>query len=343
MIYPLFSIVIATYNSQKTLEKTLKSIKKQKYPQNKIEILAIDGGSTDKTLEIAKKYKCKILQNPKTELIYAKHIGFLKAQGKYLIFLDHDEILENQQSLKIKYSIFKKSNKIKSVMLSGYKTLSDFSPINYYTNEFGDPFTFFIYRESKGDKYFIKEWSNKYKIRFEDKDCVVFNFSEIKPLPLIELWAGGSTLDLEYTRNAFPQTKKTPYLIAHLFYLLNIENNLIAIAKNDSTIHYSSESLYKYVKKLSVRVKNNVYGVDMGMAGFIGREKFQPIWYRLKRYLFIPYSLFILPVLIDSIYLTLTRRKLLYLIHLPLCIYISLSIIYYSFLKILGIKPKNIK
>ena len=44
MNYPLVSIVVATLNSQKTLSDALKSIKMQSYPQDKIEILVIDGG-----------------------------------------------------------------------------------------------------------------------------------------------------------------------------------------------------------------------------------------------------------------------------------------------------------
>ena len=55
MNYPLVSIMIATFNSEKVLPRTLEAIRAQTYPQDKLEILAIDGGSTDSTLEIAKK------------------------------------------------------------------------------------------------------------------------------------------------------------------------------------------------------------------------------------------------------------------------------------------------
>src|SRR6185503_15848983 len=99
MIYPKISIIIPTFNSQKTLPVTLRSLAKQTYLKKKIEILIIDGGSTDKTVEIAKKYSCKIISNPKTELIYGKHLGYLHASGKYVMFLDSDESLENKESL----------------------------------------------------------------------------------------------------------------------------------------------------------------------------------------------------------------------------------------------------
>lgn len=340
MDYPLISIAIAIFNSQKMLAKTLESIRQQTYPQNKIEILAIDGGSIDETLQIAKKYKCKIFKNPRTELVFAKHIGFMKANGEYLMFLDHDEILENHRSLKLKYSAFKKDRRIKAVMPSGYKTPSDYPPINYYINEFGDPFSFFVYRKSANNDFIKRNWSDNYKKVYEDKNCIVISFLNTKSLPLIELWAGGCMIDLQYARSTFSITKKDPTLIANLFYLFNNQGTLVAVTKKDYTIHYSSKSIGIYLKKLNSRVKNSINQTPMGRAGFLGREKFNPFWFRLKKYLFIPYTLLILPAMIDSIYFTVTRKKLLYLVHLPLCIYITFLMVYYLFLKKLGIKPK---
>ena len=54
------SILIPTYNSEKYIEKCLNSVISQTYPN--IEIIIIDGGSTDKTLDIVKKYFFKHLK-----------------------------------------------------------------------------------------------------------------------------------------------------------------------------------------------------------------------------------------------------------------------------------------
>jgi glycosyltransferase involved in cell wall biosynthesis len=53
-ITPLVSVIIPTFNSSRTIEKTLKSIKNQSY--NNIEIIVIDNNSTDNTKEISLKY-----------------------------------------------------------------------------------------------------------------------------------------------------------------------------------------------------------------------------------------------------------------------------------------------
>lgn len=340
MRYQVITVGIATFNSEQTLSKTLKSIKKQSYPQTKIEILIIDGGSVDKTLEIAQQFKARIIKNSKTELIYAKYIAFYKAKGKYLVYLDSDEVLESSDSLIKKYRIFQVNKKIRSVFLGGYKTLPSFAPINNYINEFGDPFSFFIYRESKGDQFLVRNFMNKYhnQIVYDDYEKVVINFNKVDPLPLVELWAGGSMIDLEYSKKTFPQIRENPGLIAHLFYLLNKEGTYLAISKKDYTIHNSVVGVEKYLKKIRSRISNNIYNTPMGEGGFIGRDKFQKKPF--IRFLFIPYTLSIIFPLIDSVYLCWTRRRKVYLIHVVLCIYSCLYIVYYFISKKLHIKPK---
>ena len=49
------SVIIPTYNSQQTLECTLKSIVEQSIGREKVEILVVDGGSGDQTISIAQK------------------------------------------------------------------------------------------------------------------------------------------------------------------------------------------------------------------------------------------------------------------------------------------------
>ena len=155
--FPLFSIIIPTYNSQATLELTLQSVKKQTYPQNKIEILVIDGGSTDATYKIAKKYKCRIIKNSKVLQVYAKHIGYLRSKGKYIMHLDSDEVLENNNSLKLKYQTFKKNKNVRAVLASGYKTPPGYSQANYLVTEYGDAFSYFLYHNSTTYGFFEKD------------------------------------------------------------------------------------------------------------------------------------------------------------------------------------------
>lgn len=337
-IKPNISFLIPTFNSERTLALTLSSIKKQIYPQDKVEILIIDGGSSDKTLNIAKQFSCKIFRNSKTDIMEAEAIGYAKAKGKFMVFLAPDEVLENSQSLELKSQSILSNPYIKSVLPTGYKTPSDYSSINYYINEFGDPFSFFMYRDSKDYRYLISDLKKNYKSVSEDSTKVVFSFSGRKELPLIELWAGGCMVDLEYVKSKFPQIKMKPELIPLLFYLLNKDQMLLAVTKNDPTIHYSTNSIGKYLKKIRSRVEYNIYLTSMGKGGFSGREQFMSSNYGYKKFFFLVYSFFLIVPFLESLYLSLSRKKAIYLLHLPLCLYTSLLITYYFLLKQLKIR-----
>lgn len=89
------SFVIPTLNAQNVLEKCLKSIVRQNIPRQQYEIIITDGGSTDKTLKIAKKYNSKIYQNPLKTAEAGKAVGIKKAKGKFICLIDSDNILPN--------------------------------------------------------------------------------------------------------------------------------------------------------------------------------------------------------------------------------------------------------
>jgi glycosyltransferase involved in cell wall biosynthesis len=87
----LVSVTIPTYNSEKTLEQCLNSVKEQTYKN--IEIIIIDSYSKDKTLEIAEKFKARIVMC-KGKLLEARIVGTEASKGRYVLLLDSDQILE---------------------------------------------------------------------------------------------------------------------------------------------------------------------------------------------------------------------------------------------------------
>lgn len=88
----MLSIIIPTLNEEKHLEKLLKSIKKQDF--NHYEIIVADAGSKDKTLEIAKRYKCRIAKGGSPA--QGRNQGAEEARGDLLLFLDADVILPDK-------------------------------------------------------------------------------------------------------------------------------------------------------------------------------------------------------------------------------------------------------
>ena len=95
---PLVSVILPVYNVEVYLEECLESLKKQSYKE--IEIIAINDGSTDKSLLILelfkKKYdKLKIINQRNKGLSEARNTGLNFINGKYLYFLDSDDYIES--------------------------------------------------------------------------------------------------------------------------------------------------------------------------------------------------------------------------------------------------------
>ncbi len=102
-----FSIIIATFNSESTIKECLQSIKKQKY-QN-FEIIVIDNCSTDKTIEIIKKFnfiKIKILIEKDNGIYDAINKGISNSNGKVISILHSDDFYYNNDVLKKLYYFF---------------------------------------------------------------------------------------------------------------------------------------------------------------------------------------------------------------------------------------------
>lgn len=91
------SIITACYNSESTIEETLRSIQKQTYKD--IEYIVVDGASTDSTLQIVEKYKervNKLVSEPDSGVYNAMNKGINSATGDLLFFLNADDVFINE-------------------------------------------------------------------------------------------------------------------------------------------------------------------------------------------------------------------------------------------------------
>ena len=93
---PLITVVTVVYNGEKFLDKTIESVIKQDY--NNLEFIIVDGGSTDYTINIIKKYEDEIDYwiSEKDEGIYdAMNKGLTLANGDWIYYLGADDTLKN--------------------------------------------------------------------------------------------------------------------------------------------------------------------------------------------------------------------------------------------------------
>jgi len=96
------SAILITYNEESCLERALKSLD---FVQ---EIILLDSYSTDRTVEIARKYGAKIFQESFLAFGDQKNKAILKAQGPWIFWLDADEWVDEQLKKEVLLAVQKK-------------------------------------------------------------------------------------------------------------------------------------------------------------------------------------------------------------------------------------------
>lgn len=169
----LISIILPTYNSEKTIKRTIESIKNQSY-KNK-ELIIINDGSNDETKKICEKEientSYKLINIKNSGVSKARNIGLENATGKYITFIDSDDLYEREFLRKIVREIE-----------SGYDLVS-ISYKNFGLNEkkftAGNSFetdNVNIYLERLKDSYLFNQiWNKIYKLDIIKENRISFD------------------------------------------------------------------------------------------------------------------------------------------------------------------------
>jgi glycosyltransferase involved in cell wall biosynthesis len=97
---PLVSVIIPAYNAEKTIARTLESVLSQTYRH--IEVLIVNDGSTDRTVEIVEAFaqkdrRIRILHQPNLGATAARNCGIKSSKGEYIAPIDADDIWHNEK------------------------------------------------------------------------------------------------------------------------------------------------------------------------------------------------------------------------------------------------------
>lgn len=172
---PLISIITAVYNGEKHLEETIQSIVNQTYTN--MEYIIIDGGSTDSTLEIIKKYDDKIdywVSEKDQGISDAFNKGIYRSTGDYLLMLNSGDKFLNSDSLE-KAIVFLQDKQNDIVTFQAQTPKGIIFPKSYV---YKDDTSFFVKRTnamiahqatfvSRSAYYNIGNYSLNYKIRMD--------------------------------------------------------------------------------------------------------------------------------------------------------------------------------
>ncbi|MGD0114514.1 MAG: glycosyltransferase family 2 protein [Dehalococcoidia bacterium] len=96
---PLVSVLVPMRNEERYIEACLRSLAEQDYPRDRFEVLVIDGDSTDRSLELARRFgneagiDLRLLDNPARKTAPGLNIGLAAARGEIVVRVDaHAEV-----------------------------------------------------------------------------------------------------------------------------------------------------------------------------------------------------------------------------------------------------------
>src|SRR3989338_9017223 len=90
---PKISVIVPVYNGERYLDRCLASIFDSDYKN--FEVIVVNDASTDRSLELAKKFACRVIDLEKNSgVAYARNRGADAAQGNILAFFDSDIVIE---------------------------------------------------------------------------------------------------------------------------------------------------------------------------------------------------------------------------------------------------------
>ena len=93
--FPFISIIIPVLNGEKTIGMCLEALLRQSYPSERYEILVVDNGSYDNTVNIVKDLPVQLLFEKRGRNSYmARNLGVKYAEGEIIVFIDADCIAE---------------------------------------------------------------------------------------------------------------------------------------------------------------------------------------------------------------------------------------------------------
>ncbi len=324
----MISFVMPTYNSIRTIEQSLRSIREQNFDQSKLEIIVIDGNSDDGTLEIASKFNAIILNNPYRLPEPGKLIGMKAAKGKYLFLIDSDEILRDKESLNRRIAFMENNPDVHGAIFDLFAP-EEYNPLCIYMNEAGDPFSCFVYRRWGDTSYNFKK-----NLSRQSKFGNIYYFGSNDLIPIGD---ANTFMDLDYIREKHPDIagKIEP---AVLWDVIIRDNGLVGYNEKDYVYHLSRCDFKTYIKKLKFRVVNNIHDVNGSGYSFRAQNDKK---LRRRKYLYPFYCISIILPIFDGIRMSILHKNMVFMLHPIFVWYVMLEIVIQYIKKLVGTKSTN--
>lgn len=311
---PSVSFAIPTYNSGAKLERLLNSIAEQEY-SGYIEILVADGGSSDNTLDIAKKHCCKILKNERKLPEPGKAVCIDNATGELIVFVDDDNWLLSKNWLNSIVKPFIEDKEIVAAEPIKYEWDKNLTMLERYWALTGvnDPLLYYMGAYDK-----LNLVSNKWTgLKLKQEDCGDYIKVHLKKDYMPTIGANGFTVRADII-------KKTDYYnlldIDKMAEIINMGYNKIAKVKI-GIFHTFVPDLKNYPKKAKRKAKNFFGNVSYPGVNANETTKRHYRYPNLKNGVlkFALSTIFVLPLILYSLKGYMKKKDIAWFMHIPVC------------------------
>lgn len=313
--WPKISYCVFTFNEEKNIKECLKSIFSQDYPKDKLEVIVVDDKSTDRTLEIAKKFPVKIYMNGKRDGDLSATIGFDHASGDFFTAIGADMRFRGKDWFKKMVLPMIENPKITASLTRYYSHTKD-SIVTRYLNL--DPIQrdlVYQFFSTGFDKVIVSKKNGYFLCKYSLENI---------PPQTHGLWRRSIL-------NKVLKEQKIYYDMGNLIGAVKRGYTQFAYVPSAGYYHFHAESLKQLLKK---RLRN----IEKSYLRY-KNLKTQYMWFDLKKpkdiikmiFLVLGANLF-LPIFVISIYRMIKNRNWLYILDAPITL-LLVDTILFGFLK----------
>jgi glycosyltransferase involved in cell wall biosynthesis len=307
---PRVSAVIPTLNAEKYLDECLGALRAQDYPQDRIEIIVADAGSTDQTLEIAERHEVdRVLPNPLRTGEAGKAVGVRAATGDLVLLLDSDNVIPTTDWLRRMVAPFGED----TAVISAEPMRWEYDRGDHYINRYqaltgsAEPLSLFVGNYNR-DSLLSGRWTG-FPHRAEERDG--WQRVEIDPENVPTIGANGYVV----RRTAYEVVPFGDYLfdIDHAYEL--VQRGHRTVARVDVGIyHYFCDGIDRFYRKQRRRVDDFHYFSAQGQRTY-------PWTVRRRRAVarFVIETVLVLPLLRQAFRGMRSRRDPAWLFHVAAC------------------------
>lgn len=288
------SIVTCSFNSDcRLFEKVLRAVRQQNYDHALIEHLVMDGGSSNGSDALARKFGCRVLQYPeyRDKSLARMGTGIKIARGDIILFLEPDNIIPTKNWLKQMLAPFWEKS-----VIGAFSMYNGFEPgmpaLTRYTALIGvnDPTVYYLNKSEK-----LPRFEKKYHLGHMTKETGNYLVVRFSKNDLPTLGDNGHMV----RRRIIEKVNRQPEKFLHtdaFAQLVDMGYDTYGVVKNE-IIHYTGSDIREFIRRRSLYKKRH-YDANRRTRHYY---VFDPLSYRdrVRLSLFILYSLtFIQPFFI---------------------------------------------